>query len=150
LIGSDIVHDWDNSFQDELRRENTQAGCSALHLLFSNCYSVLILQQLVQNFKGIRMKAISILTDMSKELVSIGEGNATAETRKAFVDGCKVLRDTPEVTEVSHCMHAHLDLSSIQIPHDFILDIGKKVTDARKKALDGASKGITRICTNHA
>jgi len=36
---------------------------------------------------------------MSKELTSIGESDATAEKRKAFVDGCKVLKNIPEVTD---------------------------------------------------
>jgi len=36
---------------------------------------------------------------MSKELTTIGENDATAEKRKAFVDGCNVFKDIPEVTD---------------------------------------------------
>jgi hypothetical protein len=41
-------------------------------------------------------------------------------------------------------------LTHTQIEHDFVLNIAKKVTDARKKALEGAGQGIAKVCKNHA
>jgi N-terminal acetyltransferase B complex non-catalytic subunit len=38
----------------------------------------------------------------------------------------------------------------MQIDHDFVLNIAKKETDARKKILEGFGKGIARICSSHA
>ncbi|THH20680.1 hypothetical protein EW146_g718 [Bondarzewia mesenterica] len=86
-------------------------------LRFKNATVVKVhkLGALVQSFKGIRVEAISILKDMSSQLLIISESEGTANKRKAFVDGCKSLQVTSEIN------------------HDYILDVAKKVTDARKK-----------------
>ncbi|KAI0065400.1 TPR-like protein [Artomyces pyxidatus] len=87
---------------------------------------------LAQSFKAIRASAVGILGEMSKDLIALGEGEGTSESRKAFVEQCKDLQGDSNIT------------------HDYVLDVAKKVTDARKKVLEGFGKGIARVCTNHA
>jgi len=103
-------------------------------LRFKNASVVKVhkLGSLVQTFKPIRAKAIAVLGEMSTELVKLGESEGTSDKRRAFVDGCKPLQAISE------------------FDHDFILDVGKKVTDARKKVIEGIGKGIKRVCVNHA
>lgn len=46
---------------------------------------------------------------------------------------------------------AIVDLSIVEkIDHDFVLNVAKKTTDARKKWLEGLAKGIPRICSTYA
>jgi len=87
---------------------------------------------LVQNFKGIRVKATEVLREMSAELTKIGEREGTAERRQAVVEAC---------TPVMGCT---------EIDHDFILSIAKRVTDARKKVYEGIARGVTKLCTTYA
>ncbi|ETW85831.1 hypothetical protein HETIRDRAFT_308984 [Heterobasidion irregulare TC 32-1] len=96
-------------------------------LRFKNASVVKVnkLGALVQTFKGIRTEALSVLKGMGTQLVKISENEGTVDKRKAFVEGFKSLED-------------------------HILDVAKKVTDARKKVLEGFGKGVGRVCTSHA
>ncbi|KAI0035924.1 N-acetyltransferase B complex non catalytic subunit-domain-containing protein [Vararia minispora EC-137] len=86
---------------------------------------------LVQSFKGIRARGLDVASEIGKELVKLGEAQCTAVKRAEIVDACKDLR-----------MHS-------QLTHEYILDIAKKITDSRKKVLDGVGKGVKRIVQTH-
>lgn len=62
---------------------------------------------------------------MSDELIRLGEQDGTRETRTAFVEACSSLQS--------------------YIEHDFILDVAKKVTDARKKIMKGVGEGVGKL-----
>jgi len=34
----------------------------------------------------------------------------------------------------------------IQITHEHVLDVGKKLTESQKKVLEGVGRGIERVC----
>ncbi|KAJ7774915.1 actin cytoskeleton organization protein [Mycena metata] len=85
---------------------------------------------LVQQFKPIRTNALAVLREVSSTLVKRSERDATAEQRKLFVDACS-------------------PITALNIDHDFVLGVAKKMTDARKKVTEGVGKGITRLCTSY-
>ncbi|KAJ3568563.1 hypothetical protein NP233_g5635 [Leucocoprinus birnbaumii] len=85
---------------------------------------------LVNSIKGIRTNAVAVLKEISAELAKLGDAEATPESRKAFVEECSAVID-------------------VGIDHDFVFGVAKKMTDSRKKTLDGFAKGITRILTNY-
>ncbi|EPQ58725.1 hypothetical protein GLOTRDRAFT_13884, partial [Gloeophyllum trabeum ATCC 11539] len=87
---------------------------------------------LVASCKTIRTKAADVLKEMSAELTKISEKEGTQERRKAFVELCKPVQATG------------------QIDHDFVLDVAKRVTDSRKKVLEGVAKGILKVTSVHA
>lgn len=37
----------------------------------------------------------------------------------------------------------------LQLDHDFMLDVAKKVTDSRKKVIEGVAKGMIKLCSNY-
>ncbi|KAG6874208.1 hypothetical protein C0995_003754 [Termitomyces sp. Mi166 len=86
---------------------------------------------LVASFKSIRSDAITVLRDISTELVKQSEAVAKAESRKAFVDACAIV-------------------IARGIDTDFTLNVAKKVTDARKKVIEGVGKGLERVCSAYA
>ncbi|KAJ7235444.1 actin cytoskeleton organization protein [Mycena haematopus] len=85
---------------------------------------------LVQQFKPIRTNAIAVLREVSSILIKRSEQDATAEQRKSFVDACSPTID-------------------LNIDHDFVLGVMKKMTDSRKKVTEGVGKGIARVCTSY-
>ncbi|KAF8892524.1 actin cytoskeleton organization protein [Infundibulicybe gibba] len=85
---------------------------------------------LVANFKGIRAHAIPILRDISSALIKRSETESMAEHREMFIDA-----SVPTATK--------------EIDGDFLLDIAKRVTDSRKKVLEGVGKGLSKICSTY-
>ncbi|KAG6810186.1 hypothetical protein H0H92_012950 [Tricholoma furcatifolium] len=85
---------------------------------------------LVASLKAIRSEAVTVLRDMSVDLVKQSETVATQETRKAFIDACAIV-------------------SVQQIDTDFALGVAKKVTEARKKVIEGIGKGLGRVCASY-
>ncbi|KAJ7685258.1 actin cytoskeleton organization protein [Mycena polygramma] len=85
---------------------------------------------LVQQFKPIRTNALAVLREVSSFLIQRSEQDATAEQRKAFVDACS-------------------PITALNIDHDFVLGVAKKMTDSRKKVLEGVGKGMARIGTSY-
>ncbi|GLB34889.1 putative N-acetyltransferase B complex (NatB) non catalytic subunit [Lyophyllum shimeji] len=81
---------------------------------------------LVASFKCIRSEAISVLREISSELLKQSEAAGTQESRKDFTEACEIV-------------------TNAGIDHDFTLGVAKKVTDARKKVLEGVSKGLGRV-----
>ncbi|KAI0362109.1 actin cytoskeleton organization protein [Trametes cingulata] len=87
---------------------------------------------LAQHIKEIRAKASGILSEISGALVSYAEREATAERRKEVLEACK-----PIIHESG-------------LDHDFVLNVAKKITDARKQIADGVGKGMVRVTKTHA
>ncbi|KAF8212156.1 actin cytoskeleton organization protein [Mycena galopus ATCC 62051] len=85
---------------------------------------------LVQQFKPLRANAIAVLREVSVVLIKRSEQDGTAEQRKSFVDACSPTID-------------------LNIDHDFVLGVAKKLTDSRKKITEGVGKGIARVCTSY-
>jgi len=83
---------------------------------------------LISNFKAIRVKATEVLREMSAELMKLSDREGTAERRKTFVEAC------------------HPVTSFIEIDHDFVLNVAKRATDARKKIQEGIGKGVAKLC----
>ncbi|KAK0463946.1 actin cytoskeleton organization protein [Desarmillaria tabescens] len=89
------------------------------------------LGNLVASFKTIRTHALAAVRDVSAQLVKMSENEGTIEQRKIIVDSC---------TEVTIS----------ELDHDFVLNVAKKLSDARKKVLEGYGKGMSRVCTLYA
>ncbi|KAF5381081.1 hypothetical protein D9615_004014 [Tricholomella constricta] len=86
---------------------------------------------LVASFKCIRSNAVAALRHISAELLKQGELVGSQESRKALVDACAT------VTKAG-------------IDPDFAVDVAKKVTDSRKRVLEGVGKGLSRVCLTYA
>ncbi|KAG6917964.1 hypothetical protein DXG01_017148 [Tephrocybe rancida] len=86
---------------------------------------------LAASAKSLRSDAIAILRNVSTELVKQSEVAGTQDTRKAFVDACAIV-------------------TGLGIDSDFTLGVAKKVTDARKKVVEGVGKGLGRLCSAYA
>ncbi|KAK0228730.1 actin cytoskeleton organization protein [Armillaria fumosa] len=89
------------------------------------------LGNLVASFKTIRTHALAAVRDVSTQLIKMSENEGTIEQRKVIVELC-----------------AHVIVS--ELDHDFVLNVAKKLSDARKKALEGYGKGMSRVCTLYA
>ncbi|KAI0807388.1 N-acetyltransferase B complex non catalytic subunit-domain-containing protein [Fomes fomentarius] len=87
---------------------------------------------LSQHIKDIRTKSLAVLTEVSNALIKRAESEATAESRKAIVDACK-----PIIHESG-------------LDHDFVLNVAKKITEARKQIFDGLGKGMAKLAKTHA
>jgi N-terminal acetyltransferase B complex non-catalytic subunit len=101
--------------------------------------------QLFSRITSIQTKAIEIGKEVAQQLIQISEKELNSDIKTAFLDSCSEL--------VSLGVRAFwlLDplLTSIyQVDSDFITTTGKRVLEARKKALEGAGKGIARICSS--
>ncbi|KAF8636586.1 hypothetical protein AX17_003397 [Amanita inopinata Kibby_2008] len=83
---------------------------------------------LVASFKSIRTDAVDLLKEISSCLMKRSEQASTIEARKAFVDAC-------------------VSLTDLGIGQEFVVSVGKKVTESRRRVLDGVGKGMAKICT---
>ncbi|KAF9464770.1 N-acetyltransferase B complex non catalytic subunit-domain-containing protein [Collybia nuda] len=81
---------------------------------------------LVTSFKSIRADAIVVLQEMSTELIKMADVSSTMDSRNMFTDSCN-------------------SLTTLGIDQDFLVGVAKKVTEARKKVLEGVGKGLTRV-----
>ena len=86
-----------------------------------------------------------MLKKISAALIKRGDLEGSVERRNAIIDSCLDIK-SPEVS------------ISIQITcyevireyyQDFIVNHAKKITDSRRKVLEGVAKGIARICTTY-
>jgi len=82
----------------------------------------------MHSIKTLREKALITLRSMSRQLISLAEDGSGVEGRRVFMEECKPIRQIKE------------------IDHDYVLDVAKKVTDARKKVREGLGKGLEKIC----
>ncbi|KAF8798082.1 actin cytoskeleton organization protein [Phlegmacium glaucopus] len=85
---------------------------------------------LVPSIKELQVTAISVLKNISAALTKRGDLEGSMERRKAITD-------------------SSLDILTPQLCQDFIVNHAKKITDSRRKVLEGVSKGIARICTSY-
>ncbi|THH26464.1 hypothetical protein EUX98_g7719 [Antrodiella citrinella] len=69
---------------------------------------------LSQSLKDIRGKASEVLKGISTQLLQLAEQTATAETRRSFVEASRSIQ------------------ASSGFDHDYVLNVAKRVTDARK------------------
>ncbi|KAI0748133.1 N-acetyltransferase B complex non catalytic subunit-domain-containing protein [Daedaleopsis nitida] len=90
------------------------------------------LSGLSQHLKDIRSKSVAVLAEVSTALISRSEAEASADARKAIVDACK-----PIIHESG-------------LDHDFVLNVAKRITDARKQIYEGLGKGMTKLVKTHA
>ncbi|KAI0054150.1 hypothetical protein FA95DRAFT_1579189 [Auriscalpium vulgare] len=121
-------------------------------LRFKNASLVKIhkLGALVQNIKTIRSSALAVVGEIGAELIKIGESEGTSEKRRAFVSQCEPFLSDLGVSDSRHIPREATLTGALQITHGDVLDVAKKVTDARKKAAEGFGKGIGRVCAAHA
>ncbi|KAG6336410.1 hypothetical protein ID866_2683 [Astraeus odoratus] len=89
------------------------------------------LGNLATMIKDIRQRVNSIVKEMSSELLKVGEAEGTVDRRSAFVQAC-------------------VPVTLGQIDHDFVLNIAKNVTDARKKVVEGVAKGMAKLHSTHS
>lgn len=75
------------------------------------------------------------------------EQEGTADRRKVFVDACSPITSEVREADVHSLCRPHC---FSQIDHDFILDVAKRVTDARKKVTEGVGKGLAGRCSTYA
>jgi len=83
---------------------------------------------LVQHIKSQRASAVDAVREIGVQLIKISELEGTSDKRKQFVENCKALQTHSEIT------------------HEYVLDLGKKLTDSQKKVMEGVGRGIERIC----
>lgn len=83
---------------------------------------------LVQHIKTLRASVIDAVRDIGVQLVKISELEGTSDKRKQFVEHCAGLQTHTEVT------------------HEYVLDVGKKLTDSQRKVMEGVGRGIERVC----
>jgi N-terminal acetyltransferase B complex non-catalytic subunit len=96
------------------------------------------LSQLVGSIKTLRSKIFDITRSIAAE-VQIVE-----DIPSSLTDAC-VLEAVPEVLLKSHSPSSILTV--IQIDRDFVSVVVKKVSDDRKKVVEGFGKGMARVCT---
>ncbi|KAF9484719.1 hypothetical protein BDN70DRAFT_825243 [Pholiota conissans] len=86
---------------------------------------------LVASFKSLRSDALATLRDISAGLIKRGATDGSSESRTACVEVCS---------------------STLlpQIDRDFVFIQAKKITDSRRKVLDGVGKGLAKICSTYA
>lgn len=83
---------------------------------------------LVQHIKTLRASVIDAVKDIGGQVIKISELEGTSDKRKQFVEHCVALQTHAEMT------------------HEYILDVGKKLTDSQRKVMEGVGRGIERVC----
>ncbi|TCD64660.1 hypothetical protein EIP91_003821 [Steccherinum ochraceum] len=87
---------------------------------------------LSSSFKELRTKASEVLKEFSAQLLQLAEQAATQETRKSFVESSKSIQ------------------ISSGFDHDYVLNVAKKTTDARRDIYKGIGEGITKVLKTHS
>lgn len=82
---------------------------------------------------------------MSADLIKLSETEATVESRRLFVEETKLIQCVDEVRSRRLFLYLHSSPPSFQISHEFCLETAKKVTDARKRVIEGLGKGFEKI-----
>ncbi|KAH9996784.1 actin cytoskeleton organization protein [Russula vinacea] len=86
------------------------------------------LGMLVQHIKGLRASAIDAVKDIGAQLIKISELEGTSDKRKQFIEHCITLQTHAEIT------------------HEYVLDVGKNLTESQRKVMEGVGRGIERVC----
>lgn len=98
-------------------------------------------------FKPIRAVGIAVLKEMTIALESMSTQEGTSERRREFVDACGFESSEVNWSFCSICIADNFGI--MQIDHDSIMNIIKRVSDSRKKVEEGMAKGLLRICTTY-
>ena len=88
------------------------------------------------------MTALSVLKNISATLIKRGDLEGSVERRNAITDSCLDIK-IPEVSISIQIIYHELIREYFQ---DFTVNHAKKITDSRRKVLEGVAKGIARIC----
>jgi N-terminal acetyltransferase B complex non-catalytic subunit len=86
--------------------------------------------------------ALSVLKNISATLIKRSDLEGSVERRNAITDSCLDIK-TPEVCISIQIAYYELIREYFQ---EFIVNHAKKITDSRRKVLEGVAKGIARIC----
>ncbi len=86
---------------------------------------------------------------MSGALLNRAESEATQESRKAVIEACKPIIHESGVRIIISPRWPLTDPSP-QLDHDFVLNVAKKITDARKQIYDGIGKGMAKLAKTYA
>jgi N-terminal acetyltransferase B complex non-catalytic subunit len=92
------------------------------------------------------MTALSVLKKISATLIKRGELEGSVERRNAITDSCLDIK-TLEASISILITYYELIRGYLQ---DFIVNHAKKITESRRKVLEGVAKGITRICAAYS
>jgi N-terminal acetyltransferase B complex non-catalytic subunit len=104
------------------------------------------LSQLVQHIKSLRASVVDAVREIGVQLIKISELEGTSDKRKQFVENCTALQTHSEVSLNFWVFGSRFIHSRIKITHEYVLDVGKKVTDSQKKVMEGVGRGIERVC----
>jgi N-terminal acetyltransferase B complex non-catalytic subunit len=94
----------------------------------------------------LRASAIDAVREISDQLIKISELEGTSDKRKQFVEHCKALQTQSEVSLYICASKTMLYSPAIKITHEYVLDVGKKLTESQKKVMEGVGRGIERVC----
>lgn len=92
------------------------------------------------------MTALSVLKSISATLTKRADLEGSAERRKAITDSCLDIM-TPQASFSLDSKTVSSSASFSQLCQDFINNHAKKITDSRRKVVEGVAKGMVRICT---
>jgi len=107
-----------------------------------------LFNQLISSFKELRGLALSSLKEISAEMIKRGEYYGAAENRKTHVIARLDIL-SPQVKASDFISLAQTD-AAVQIDQDFVYTQVKKISDGRRKVLEGVGKGMARIVTAYA
>ena len=89
------------------------------------------------------MTALSVLKNISATLIKRGDLEGSVERRNAITKSCLDIK----IPEVSISIQIVFYEPIREYFQDFLVNHAKKITDSRRKVLEGVAKGIARICT---
>lgn len=90
------------------------------------------LSALVQSFKEIKAKGVTVVQKMSADIITKAQEVGNNESKEDFIEACESLKDIP------------------QIGSKVIGSEAAKFVEARKKVLEGIAKGMLKIATTYA
>ncbi|KAI0306474.1 actin cytoskeleton organization protein [Multifurca ochricompacta] len=82
---------------------------------------------LAQHIKSLRSSAADVVGQIGAQLINISELEGTADKRRQFIEHCEALQTHTEIT------------------HEYVLEVGKRLTESQRKVLEGVGRGIERI-----
>ena len=103
--------------------------------------------QLNQNLRNFRSKAASVLKDVSADLTKVSADESTSDQRRAFADACKSLQEFNQVRSANASGVAALT-DWLQFEHDSLIDVAKKLGDARKRVIEGVGKCLSKSASS--
>jgi N-terminal acetyltransferase B complex non-catalytic subunit len=116
--------------------------------LRENSYIKSLSFQLFSRITSIQTKAVEIGKEVAQQLIQISEKELNSDIKTAFLDSCSELVSLGVRAFRLVGLVLALLTSIHQVDSDFVTTTGKRVLEARKKALEGVGKGIARICSS--